>query len=638
MSLDQVPKLLQDAVVAVEDESFWDNAGIDVNGLIRATRENFESGEVEQGGSTITQQLVKNRLLTPKRDIERKVREIVLSLQLAERYPKKEILEQYLNTVYFGQGAYGVQAASERFFLHTGIYGLAVPTPLAELSVGQSALLAGVISNPEGNNPFFQPERAKARRSFALQRMVTQHVITKEQAAAAELEPLPTILPTADLRPRNAWAEEVQDSIISDDRFDALGATRKDREQRVLTGGLRIDATLDPVLQDKAQFAIGAKLPTNKPGFTAALVAMDPRTGQVKAMVAGPGFEESQYNIATSYPGRQAGSTWKTITLAAALESGFSPNDRVSGSSPCSFGLLGKTQNAEGGGGSMTLRSATVNSVNCAYRAHRARRRVPEGDRDGAQDGHQAGHADAQCSRSPSARSRARRSRWRRSRRRSPAAGSGTIRSSCRRSPRTTGRCCSTRRSRRANAPSRPRRPRVRPTSWRRASHAAPGPPHDSRTVTSPPARPARPTRRPTRTSSASCRRSPRSSGTATRRRASPAPGSAARSPRTIFKAFMDAALEGVPPEPFPDKGPTCDREGTSITEFGRGVKPVPRSGGSAPPVAEIPQTVPTLPTRRRPAAASDRHTADVAPDEPTDDARHRPSHLLDHDGRRHEA
>ncbi len=397
VALDQVPKLLQDAVVAVEDESFWDNAGIDVNGLIRAARENFESGEVEQGGSTITQQLVKNRLLTPKRDIERKVREIVLSLQLAERYPKKEILEQYLNTVYFGQGAYGVQAASERFFLHTGIYGLAVPTPLAELSVGQSALLAGVISNPEGNNPFFQPERAKARRSFALQRMVTQHVITKEQAAAAELEPLPTILPTADLRPRNAWAEEVQDSIISDDRFDALGATRKDREQRVLTGGLRIDATLDPVLQDKAQFAIGAKLPTNKPGFTAALVAMDPRTGQVKAMVAGPGFEESQYNIATSYPGRQAGSTWKTITLAAALESGFSPNDRVSGSSPCSFGLLGKTQNAEGGGGSMTLRSATVNSVNCAYAAHRARRRVPQGDRDGAQDGHQAGHADARA-------------------------------------------------------------------------------------------------------------------------------------------------------------------------------------------------------------------------------------------------
>src|SRR4029450_5863637 len=95
-------------------------------------------------------------------DIERKVREIVLSLQLAERYPKKEILEQYLNTVYFGQGADGVQAASERFFLHTGIYGLAVPTPLAELSVGQSALLAGVISNPEGKNPLFQPGGAKA--------------------------------------------------------------------------------------------------------------------------------------------------------------------------------------------------------------------------------------------------------------------------------------------------------------------------------------------------------------------------------------------------------------------------------------------------------------------------------------------
>ena len=121
VALDQVPKLLQDAVVAVEDQSFWDNPGIDVNGITpRRARRTSAPGEVEQGGSTITQQLVKNRVLTPKRTSSRKVREIVLAVELAERYPKREILEQYLNTVYFGQGAYGVQAAVERFFLQTG--------------------------------------------------------------------------------------------------------------------------------------------------------------------------------------------------------------------------------------------------------------------------------------------------------------------------------------------------------------------------------------------------------------------------------------------------------------------------------------------------------------------------------------
>jgi len=366
VELDEVPKLIQDAVVAVEDETFWENAGIDVNGLIRAARENIESGEVKQGGSTITQQLVKNRLLTPKRDIQRKLREIVLAIQLTERYSKREILEQYLNTVYFGQGAYGIKSASERFFLQPGIFGLPEPTPMDELTVGQVALLAGLIANPEGTNPFFYPERALARREFALERMVDQGVITREQAEVAKQEPLPTILPPPDLRPQNAWAEEVQDSIVDDERFSMLGDTPKEREQSLLTGGLRIHATLDPELQEKAQAAISSVLP-EKPGFTAALVAIEPRTGHVKAMVAGPGFEESQYNIATSYPGRQAGSTWKVITLAAALESGFSPQDTVSGSSPCSFGAYGRTQNAEGGGGTMTLRAATVNSVNCAY-------------------------------------------------------------------------------------------------------------------------------------------------------------------------------------------------------------------------------------------------------------------------------
>jgi penicillin-binding protein 1A len=366
VSLDEIPKLLQDAVVAVEDETFWSNAGIDVHGVARAVLANLGSGEVSQGGSTITQQLAKSQLLDAKAHrVEHKLREMVMAVQLADRYSKREILEQYLNTVYFGQGAYGVQSAMERLFLVETPSGPIAPS-LADITVGQAALLAGLIASPEGDNPFTSPERAGARRAFVLDRMVTQRVITEAQAALARAEPLPNIVPNADLRPRSSWVEEIQDRLLHDPAYAVLGETRAERQKQLLTGGLRITATLDPVMQQAAQDAMATLLPET-PGFTGALVAIDPRTGEVKAMVAGPGFEASQYNIATTYPGRQTGSTWKVITLAAALEQGRSPADRVSGSTPCDFGSLGATQNAEPGSGTMTLRAATAHSVNCAF-------------------------------------------------------------------------------------------------------------------------------------------------------------------------------------------------------------------------------------------------------------------------------
>jgi penicillin-binding protein 1A len=367
VSLSEVPKIIQHAVIAVEDKTFWTNDGIDPNALLRAAVENFSKGRIEQGGSTITQQLVKNRILTNARDIYRKVREVLYALRLNHKYTKREILEQYLNTVYFGQGSYGVKSMVERFFV-TVDPGSPFPRGkrLDEITIGEAALLAGLISNPEGNNPFVNPDGARRRRDFALSRMVDQHYITAAQAAAATQEPMPSIKPEAELRPRTSWAEEVQDRLFHDDVYAVLGKTPAEREQRVLTGGLKITSTLDPHLQQLAQDAMDEILP-EKPGFTGALISMEPSTGQVKAMVAGPGFESSQYNIATTYPGRQAGSTWKVITLAAALESGFSPKDSVSGSSPCSFKEWGRTQNAEGGGGTMSLRSATAGSVNCAF-------------------------------------------------------------------------------------------------------------------------------------------------------------------------------------------------------------------------------------------------------------------------------
>ncbi|MBJ7262166.1 MAG: transglycosylase domain-containing protein, partial [Acidimicrobiia bacterium] len=288
-TLAEVPKIVQDAVISVEDRTFWTNDGIDLNGLARAFVTNLTSGKIEQGGSTITQQLVKNRILSSSRDVNRKVKEIVLALRLNEKYSKNEILEQYLNTVYFGQGSYGIKSAAERFFL-TVDPGQPFPRgkKLSELTIGEAALLAGVISNPEGNNPFVNPDGTKERRRLALASMVKGGYITEAEEAAGNAEPLPTVKPSAELRPTNSWTEEVQDQLYDAPMFSMLGATREQRKNAVLTGGLKIFATLDPVMQEDAQNAMDQVLP-EKPGWTGSLVSMDPRTGAVKAMVAGPG-------------------------------------------------------------------------------------------------------------------------------------------------------------------------------------------------------------------------------------------------------------------------------------------------------------------------------------------------------------
>ncbi|MGQ0803032.1 MAG: transglycosylase domain-containing protein [Actinomycetota bacterium] len=355
VKFEEIPKPLINAVIAIEDKTFWENPGVDVGGVFRAFVENVTSGEIEQGGSTITQQLVKNRVLGAERDLDRKVREVVLAYRLNDQYTKKEIITQYLNTVYFGQGSYGIKSASERFFLKPD---------MASLTVGEAALLAGVIANPEGDNPFVYPDKAIERRSDVLKQEVRQGFITQEQADAANLEPLPTVKPPAELRPSNDFVEEVQARLLADER---LGATEKERRNALLQGGLTVHTTLDPTMQAQAEEAVNAITP-EKPGFTASLVAMDPKTGHVKAMMKGSGFSDSQFNIITDGIGRQMGSTWKVITLATILANNYSANDMVDGTSPCMVkGYGGRTQNAEGGGGFMTIRAAAANSVNCAF-------------------------------------------------------------------------------------------------------------------------------------------------------------------------------------------------------------------------------------------------------------------------------
>ena len=355
VTFEEIPKPIINAVIAIEDQTFWENPGVDVSGVFRAFVENVTSGEIEQGGSTITQQLVKNRVLGAERDLDRKVREVVLAYRLNDRYTKKEVITQYLNTVYFGQGSYGIKSAAERFF---------VKPDMASLTVGEAALLAGVIANPEGDNPFVHPGKAIERRAEVLKREVKEGYITQEQADAANLEPLPTVKPPAELRPSNDFVEEVQARLLTDER---LGATEKERRDAVLQGGLTVHTTLDPTMQAQAEEAVNAITP-EKPGFTASLVAMDPKTGHVKAMMKGSGFADNQFNIITDGIGRQMGSTWKVITLATILASNYSANDIVEGTSPCRVnGYDGETRNAEGGRGIMTVRAATANSVNCAF-------------------------------------------------------------------------------------------------------------------------------------------------------------------------------------------------------------------------------------------------------------------------------
>jgi membrane peptidoglycan carboxypeptidase len=366
--LNEVPQSLIDAVIVTEDKTFWENPGVDINGVSRAFVENLTEGEITQGGSTITQQLVKNRLTGNRRDLNRKVREIVLAYRVNEKYSKREILKQYLNTVYFGQGSYGVKAAARRFFLTTGP---GSPFPrgkqLSELTLGEAALLAGSIRNPEGDNPFLHPLRAQRRRHVVLDTMAKEKKITQEQADLAKFEPLPTVKPPSELRPENAWTERAQQVLLADPR---LGATPEERREKVLEGGLKIYTTLDQDMQAKADQAVAQGLRSAPNGFGGSLVAMDPRTGHVKAMVDSRPYQEAKFNLAVDGAGRQVGSSFKVVTLATVLQNGYSRNDVVDGGAPCSVrGFDGSTTNAggEGDGGMGSLDQQTTGSVNCAF-------------------------------------------------------------------------------------------------------------------------------------------------------------------------------------------------------------------------------------------------------------------------------
>jgi len=361
VTLSDVPPQVAKAVIDIEDDRFYEHGGIDLRSLGRALATNISAGGVRQGGSTITQQLVKNSLLSPKQDVHRKLKEAVLSMRLESQMSKRQILERYLNTVYFGNGAYGIEAAAEKY------YGIKV----GQLTTAQGALLAGLIRNPVYYDPFRYPDVATTRRAEVADRMAQLHDISPEEAKSIEQEPLPAKAVEQPTEKLDYFADKVKSILLGNG--SPLRGTPQDRYQEVFNGGLRIHTTLDPRLQQIALQKINDNLPDTNGKFTAALVSMDPSNGAVRALVGGAGFDQAQYDIVTD-GARQPGSSFKAFTLMAALEQGHSPNDIIDGTAPCPIPNPGGTPNPyspsnfEGEeGGPMTLTDATAHSVNCAY-------------------------------------------------------------------------------------------------------------------------------------------------------------------------------------------------------------------------------------------------------------------------------
>lgn len=366
VTLDEISAKTVAAVLAVEDAEFYSHKGINAKAITRALLRNVSAGGIEQGGSTITQQLVKKAVLDDaSRDfIDRKVPEAVLALRLERQMTKDEILELYLNTVYFGGGAYGVQAASERFFNKAP----------KDLDWAESALLSAMINNPNRNDPTINPERAIQQRSAALRRLVDTKHITENERRELEAVRLPDrrfeLASGAGKLEDGYFLEEVKQVLLNE---PALGATPAERREVVFAGGLRVYTTLDPKAQAAAEAAVRDNLPEDDRDFVAAMAAIEPATGAVRAIVGGPGFDRLKFNIATS-KGRQTGSAFKTFVLAAAMEQGVVSADLLDGTGPCTFDNRGAVdpiytaQNFNNDFGSWgTVEALTLRSSNCGY-------------------------------------------------------------------------------------------------------------------------------------------------------------------------------------------------------------------------------------------------------------------------------
>jgi len=359
VNLNEIPKDLQRATISIEDENFYEHSGVDVPAIVRAGVENLEAGEVKQGGSTITQQLVRNLYIQDPQDtIERKIREAKLAMELEEEHDKDWILEQYLNTASYGTNngrtAVGVEAAAQVYF----------NKPVEELTLAQCAMLAGLPQAPSEYNPFSAGRQAIQRRNEVLGQMSEQGYISRQQETQAI---------HSDLGLERGYRYET----ITGDRyfFDYVEQDLIDRYgvNTVRQGGLKVYTTINPRLQAVAKQAVDAGA-ARLGGPSQALTSVDVATGHIVAMASSGDYATSKYNLAAQGH-RQPGSSFKPFVLATAISQGADPDSTYySGSSPKSLSMgqyappwvvnnAGDTE----GGGTMSLRDATVGSVNVVY-------------------------------------------------------------------------------------------------------------------------------------------------------------------------------------------------------------------------------------------------------------------------------
>ncbi|MHB1322835.1 MAG: transglycosylase domain-containing protein [Coriobacteriia bacterium] len=344
-----IPEQMKQAVVAIEDRRFHEHGGVDIQSIIRALSVNSQAGEIRQGGSTITQQTVKLLFTDGERTLTRKIEEALLALSLETRADKDEVLGVYLNIVYFGRGAYGIESAARRFF---GV-------SAQDLTLSQSALLAGCIRSPTRYDPFVNPESALERRDLVLREMRNQGHIDPEDAAIAASEPL-------GLKDESAARPAFAPYFVEYVRRDLL--TRLGSE-RLYRGGLHIRTTLDPAAQRAAEAAARSVL-FSPEDPEVAIAAVRWADGAVVAIVGGRDFAAEQFDLATQGR-RQTGSAFKPFVLAAALEQGYSLESSWD-ASPFSTPVKDEVWHVENyensiTGGSYTLETATIWSINTVY-------------------------------------------------------------------------------------------------------------------------------------------------------------------------------------------------------------------------------------------------------------------------------
>ncbi|HXE99448.1 MAG TPA: transglycosylase domain-containing protein [Solirubrobacterales bacterium] len=356
VSAKKIPQLLDHATVAIEDEHFYEHEGIDYGAIVRAGWEDLKAGEAVQGGSTITQQLVRNLYIAdPEETIERKIREATWAEEYEQEYSKTQILTKYLNTASYGttdgRTAVGVQAAAETYF----------SKPVTALDLPEAALIAGLPQAPSEYNPFLNPKGAVERRNDVLRAMAKQGYITHseyEQALQAGLE-----------LDRGHKYETIREpyffDYVTQELIDKYGVNT------VRNGGLKVYTTINPTLQAAAHRAILSHW-SDPSGPASALVSIDPSNGHIVAMASSGSFATSQFNLAAEGH-RQAGSSFKPFVLTAAVRQGMDPDTTYySGRAPVTLKLddgitTWTVNNAEGSGGTMSVRDATVHSVNAVF-------------------------------------------------------------------------------------------------------------------------------------------------------------------------------------------------------------------------------------------------------------------------------